>query len=136
MDFLLGQVVAFQDFDQATGRQRVGRHVPRQRRHPEVRARSRQRQDSLQGLLEAGDDLGLAADERLTPENFALSKEMLSAIAGGLATLPPDQRAAVILSDVQGLTYDEMAEAIRTGVPYSTRLDPPPADPRVAHPAR
>jgi hypothetical protein len=32
--------------------------------------------------------------------------------------------------------YDAMAEAIRTGRPYQTRLDPPPADPRVAHPAR
>jgi hypothetical protein len=32
--------------------------------------------------------------------------------------------------------YDEMAEASRTGEPYQTRLDPPPADPRVAHPAR
>jgi hypothetical protein len=30
--------------------------------------------------------------------------------------------------------YDEMAEAIRTGKPYRARLDPPPADPRVAHP--
>jgi hypothetical protein len=31
--------------------------------------------------------------------------------------------------------YDAMAEAERTGVPYKTRLDPPPADPRVAHPS-
>jgi len=31
--------------------------------------------------------------------------------------------------------YDAMAEAARTGKPYETRLDPPPADPRVAHPA-
>jgi hypothetical protein len=30
--------------------------------------------------------------------------------------------------------YDEMAEAARTGTAYRTRLDPPPADPRVAHP--
>jgi len=30
--------------------------------------------------------------------------------------------------------YDAMAEASRTGVPYVTRLEPPPADPRVAHP--
>ena len=30
--------------------------------------------------------------------------------------------------------YDAMAEAQRTGAPYQTRLDPPPADPRVAHP--
>lgn len=32
--------------------------------------------------------------------------------------------------------YDAMTEAARTGVPYVTRLDPPPADPRVAHPQR
>lgn len=33
------------------------------------------------------------------------------------------------------MIYDEMAEAARTGQSYVTRLDPPPADPRVAHPA-
>ncbi len=32
--------------------------------------------------------------------------------------------------------YDEMAEAVRTGRPYQTRLDPPPADPRCCHPPR
>lgn len=30
--------------------------------------------------------------------------------------------------------YDAMAEAARSGTPHQTRLDPPPADPRVAHP--
>lgn len=29
--------------------------------------------------------------------------------------------------------YEAMAEAIRTGKPYRTLLDPSPADPRVAH---
>jgi hypothetical protein len=32
--------------------------------------------------------------------------------------------------------YDQMADAIRTGEPYQTKLNPPPADPRVAHPPR
>jgi hypothetical protein len=32
--------------------------------------------------------------------------------------------------------YDALQEAIRTGKPYQTRLDPPPADPRCCHPAR
>ncbi len=32
--------------------------------------------------------------------------------------------------------YDEMAEAMCNGQPYRTHLDPPPADPRVAHPPR
>ena len=30
--------------------------------------------------------------------------------------------------------YDAMAEAIRTGQPYRTRLDPQPRDPRCRHP--
>lgn len=30
--------------------------------------------------------------------------------------------------------YDALSEATRTSQPYQTRLDPPPADPRVAHP--
>jgi hypothetical protein len=32
--------------------------------------------------------------------------------------------------------YDAMQAAIRTGQPYQTRLDPPPADPRCCHPPR
>jgi hypothetical protein len=32
--------------------------------------------------------------------------------------------------------YDRMAEAMKTGVPYQTLLDPPPGDPRCCHPAR
>jgi hypothetical protein len=32
--------------------------------------------------------------------------------------------------------YDEMAEAMRTWIPYKTRLDPPPAYPRCCHPSK
>ena len=32
--------------------------------------------------------------------------------------------------------YDAMQRAMETEEPYQTQLDPPPADPRVAHPAR
>ena len=32
--------------------------------------------------------------------------------------------------------YNALVESIRTGEPYQTRLDPSPADPRVAHPLR
>ena len=32
--------------------------------------------------------------------------------------------------------YDALSESIRTGQPYQTRLEPSPADPRVAHPPR
>jgi hypothetical protein len=39
-------------------------------------------------------------------------------------------RTKALILDV----YRRMAEAIATGVPYETIVDPPPADPRVAHP--
>ena len=32
--------------------------------------------------------------------------------------------------------YDALQDSIRTGQPYQTRLDPPPADPRCCHPPR
>ncbi|WMW65697.1 Eco57I restriction-modification methylase domain-containing protein [Nitratidesulfovibrio liaohensis] len=32
--------------------------------------------------------------------------------------------------------YDELQQAMATGKPYQTRLDPPPADPRCCHPRR
>jgi hypothetical protein len=32
--------------------------------------------------------------------------------------------------------YDKMSEAMKTGIPYQTLLNPPPADPTVAHPPR
>ena len=32
--------------------------------------------------------------------------------------------------------YDALTDSIRTGEPYKTRLDPPPADPRCCHPPR
>ncbi|MFH1219113.1 MAG: N-6 DNA methylase [Candidatus Eisenbacteria bacterium] len=43
-----------------------------------------------------------------------------------------DYRTKRVILDI----YDGMAEAIRTGKPYQTHLDPPPADPRCCHPPR
>jgi hypothetical protein len=43
-----------------------------------------------------------------------------------------EYRTARVILEV----YDRMADAARTGVPFVTLLDLPPADPRVAHPPR
>ena len=43
-----------------------------------------------------------------------------------------DYRTKLQILDI----YDRMQHAIDTGEPYQTLLDPPPADPRVAHPPR
>ncbi|MHB1132452.1 MAG: RNA polymerase sigma factor [Chloroflexota bacterium] len=77
-----------------------------------LRARQRHRQESLDDLLEEHDDLGLATAPADSPEGTALSHEMLAFIAKSLRQLPADQRAAVVLSDVQGLSYEEIAQVM------------------------
>lgn len=42
-----------------------------------------------------------------------------------------EYRAKGVILDI----CDDMQRAIDSGEPYRTRLDPPPGDPRVAHPA-
>jgi len=57
-----------------------------------------------------------SADEPL--EERAERQELGRCLQRGLATLPADQRLAVILRDVQGLAYEEVAEA--TGASLGT----------------
>lgn len=52
------------------------------------------------------------------PEAHAESQEVAHAIQAGIETLPPDQRVTLVLSDVQGLSYQEIAAA--TGVSLGT----------------
>lgn len=87
----------------------------RSRRHPG---------DSLEALTDQSDgrDEGLAqqfaADDRWDPETLALRTELQALIQSGLLHLPLEQRLAVILSDIQGLAYEEIASA--TGVSLGT----------------
>ncbi|MCS6842077.1 MAG: sigma-70 family RNA polymerase sigma factor [Roseiflexus sp.] len=49
-------------------------------------------------------------DTSESPDEFALRRELARAIEAGLAQLPLDQRLVVVLCDLQGLTYEEIAE--------------------------
>lgn len=52
----------------------------------------------------------IATGDQVNPEESLLSHELQELIARGLQTLPLEQRIAVILCDVQGLSYDEIAQ--------------------------
>jgi RNA polymerase sigma-70 factor (ECF subfamily) len=92
------------------------------------RARSRHPTTSLDALTEAGDGAlagGNPDDGRLPapltdaawdPERAALRRETIAAIEAALLCLPAEQRLAVILSDVQGLPYEEIARVMETPV--------------------
>lgn len=47
------------------------------------------------------------------PERSALEAELARTIERGLQQVPADQRAVVVLVDVQGLSYEETAAALR-----------------------
>ena len=51
-----------------------------------------------------------------SPEDAALTRELGGLIAAGLAALPADQRMAVVMVDVEGLSYEETAEAMEVSI--------------------
>jgi len=78
--------------------------------HDRFRAAQRSRVISLDALLLETEPLSLS-DDAESPEDYALRRELGRALNEGMAHLPEEQRLVVILSDVQGLSYEEVAEA-------------------------
>jgi len=83
-----------------------------------LRARKRRPAISLDAAQESEDDgPGFEiADTGEAPDEVALRRELAAAIQRGIAQLPEDQRIVVILSDVQGLAYEEIAEVTNTNL--------------------
>lgn len=55
-------------------------------------------------------------DSNEAPEAYTLRRELAGVIQNALSQLPGDQRLAVVLVDVQGLTYEESSEAMKVPV--------------------
>lgn len=85
-----------------------------------LRARQRHPSSSLDGMVDDDEESPALqiADSQPLPEEITLSRELMGCIEAGLATLPPDQRATLILSDIQGMSYDEISTA--TGASLGT----------------
>jgi len=66
---------------------------------------------------QAGDPAFLKADWSQTPEADLLSKETREILHQAVADLPDQYRAVVVLRDVQGLSNEEVAEAVGESVP-------------------
>ena len=70
---------------------------------------------------DGGEDSGssyaefIASDEE-SPADAAERRELRRAITSGLKLLPPDQRITFVLTDVQGMSYDEVADAMQTNL--------------------
>ena len=81
-----------------------------------LRSSRRRPEDSLDEAL-INPSFQVASREE-SPEQGTLRRELAAEIQRAILTLPEEQRATLVLVDVQGLSYEEAAEA--TGVSLGT----------------
>ncbi len=88
--------------------------------YDQLRIRQRRPTQSLDHMLHGETDdapLDLPSPDRTTdPEDRALQAELSREIQHALAQLPDDQRIALIMVDIQGLSYEEIATAMNTNL--------------------
>jgi RNA polymerase sigma-70 factor (ECF subfamily) len=85
------------------------------------RRANRHPQDSLDSVMDEDEPHDVAllnalveTEQAANPEEFLLNQELQELIQKGLQELPLDQRIAVILCDIQGLSYEEVAATTQT----------------------
>jgi RNA polymerase sigma-70 factor (ECF subfamily) len=66
---------------------------------------------SLEAALETGSPADVPS-QSAGPEEETLRRELARHLQQGLATVPADQRLAIILRDIHGLSYEELTEAL------------------------
>ena len=79
----------------------------------ELRRKKKKQNTSLDGLLDQG---WMPSDEGIGPEKQALMHELRTKMSGAIQELPEEMRLAVVLRDVQGFSYDEVAQMTEVSV--------------------
>jgi RNA polymerase sigma-70 factor (ECF subfamily) len=82
------------------------------RRRPKAQIRSLDQPIST----EDGEALLEVADTSDGPEDLLMSQEMDSRIQFALNSIPPDFRLAVVYADIEGLSYEEIADAMSCSI--------------------
>lgn len=84
----------------------------------EIRKRKRRRLLSLTGFFKYEDEEAdfHPPDEKPLPDADLVSSEERNVIARAIATLPDKYRAPIILRDIEGRTYEEIAEILELGL--------------------
>ncbi len=81
--------------------------------YDQLRAKQRRPTTSLDALLLNPDDPAPGADQPApeSPHDYAERRELNAVIQNGLVGLPADQRLTLVLVDIEGLSYEEAAQA-------------------------
>ena len=87
------------------------------------RRANRHPQDSLDTIMDEDEPHDAAllnalinTEQAVNPEEFLLNHELQELLQQAIQELPLDQRVAVILCDVQGLSYEEIASSTQTNL--------------------
>lgn len=83
-----------------------------------LRIRKRRATSSLDALAVETEEMEQLTDALEQPEAYAERMELRNWIERGIATLPLDQRSALVLSDIEGYSYQEIMAI--TGAPIGT----------------
>jgi len=87
--------------------------------YDELRRRKRRPTTSFEDFGEMDEEANPAlVSQQEGPVVYTERRELADALQAAIATLPPSQRITLVLSDVEGLSYQEIAEA--TNVPLGT----------------
>jgi RNA polymerase sigma-70 factor (ECF subfamily) len=83
-----------------------------------VRARKRRPADSLEDMLTSDEEREPPdfVDAREGPEDRAQRADMHRLLQQGISELPEDQRIVLVLADVQGFSYEEIATATQANL--------------------
>jgi RNA polymerase sigma-70 factor, ECF subfamily len=84
----------------------------------EIRRRKRRKLMSLTGFFQyEGEEVDFhPPDKKPLPDADMLEEEQKAVIARAIATLPDKYRAPIILRDVEGLSYEEIASVMQLGL--------------------
>jgi RNA polymerase sigma-70 factor, ECF subfamily len=83
-----------------------------------LRARKRRPTSSLESEDQDAEHDSKLLDKAERPDDFVIRQELAGIIQAAISQLPPDQRTVLVLCDVEGLDYQEIAEA--TGIALGT----------------
>jgi RNA polymerase sigma-70 factor (ECF subfamily) len=78
--------------------------------YDQLRSKQRRPADSLEDLPVDQDHIRYLRDPSEQPDEYVERRELNDMIQRGIQTLPAEQRIVVVLSDVQGMSYQEIAQ--------------------------
>ncbi len=80
--------------------------------YDQLRRKKRRPASSLDDLPVEAEHSQYMRDPAEQPDEYVERQELGGAIQAGISTLPVEQRTVLVLSDVQGLSYNEIAEVM------------------------